>query len=189
MVLEGLLEREAAGELFLLAPLEVAEKVGAGSPSRVLVVDDTTKPKQLRTLAPSPVPRRIVRAHPLALPFAEGACGALVAVDTLSRWASPGEALEGFSRVLRNGALLVVVERLAEGLTGRALLRIARPTRHVVAPESLTGLLLNAGFSRVGQLWPEGNPRAYITYGRRHATASAPGSGATPGSAGPPGAA
>jgi hypothetical protein len=163
-VLEGILGGELSTTL-LLAPLPTANHVEVAPGRRLVVVDDLTKPKRLRALAPKDGSRSLVRAHPLALPIAPGSIGALVAVDTLSRWPQPERTLAALAELLREGGLLVVVERLAEGL-GRALYRLARPGRQLLPPEAVTGLLLNAGFARVGQSWPGSTPRSVITSGR-----------------------
>jgi hypothetical protein len=151
------------GPVLLLGPLDLAEQLR--HIPHLLVADDVTKPSRLAkhsTLA-------VVRAHGESLPVEDASLAAILAVESLSRFASPEVALVAWSRALRDGGCLVVVERLVQSLTMRTLHRLIEPSRHRLAPEDLTSLLLNGGYARVAQAWPTTRLRALVTSGNRRA--------------------
>jgi SAM-dependent methyltransferase len=150
--------KDAAGPVLLLGPPELAEQLQHVVP-HLLLADDATKPSRLARHSALAV----VRAHGEALPIDDGSLAAILAVEALSRFASPQIVLAAWSRALRDGGRLLVVERLVQSLTMRTLHRLIEPSRHRLAPEDLTSLLLNAGYGRVAQLWPTTRQRALVT--------------------------
>jgi SAM-dependent methyltransferase len=106
-------------------------------------------------------------AEAAELPFAARSLSAVFAVEALSRYASPEAVLADWRRTLRPDGWLVVVERLIQSATLRALRRLLSAPRFQAPPEQLTALLLNAGFMAVGQSWPASRTRLVITSGRR----------------------
>lgn len=111
--------------------------------------------------------RPTIAAEVAELPFAARSLSALFAVETLSRYASPEPVLADWRRILHPDGWLVVVERLIQSATMRALRRLLAAPRFQAPPEQLTALLLNAGFVAVGQSWPTSRTRLVITSGRR----------------------
>jgi hypothetical protein len=133
-------------------------------PGLRLVIDPLSRPRKLARQRFDPL--LVLRADPLRIPLPPAALGSVVALDMLGRVPDPAAALGEWSRVLGDGGMLVVVERLANGAVPRALRRLAAPSRRVLAPEDVTGLMLNCGLVGIGQVWPAAR---FITVGRTRA--------------------
>ena len=127
---------------------------------RLTVVDDVTKPARL---AKQGREQQVLRAHLDDLPIAERSVGAIIAIEALSRCTSPEAALSAWSRALRDGGTLVLVERIVQSATLRTLHRLIEPSRRWLPPEQLTCLLLNGGYTRIGQFWPPARLRSVVT--------------------------
>jgi hypothetical protein len=102
-----------------------------------------------------------------ALPVAPRALSSLCAVEVLSRFPSPDALISSWRQALRPRGSILVVERLIQSATMRALRRLLSTQRYQPPPEGLTALLLNAGFVSVGQSWPASRTRVVITRGTR----------------------
>jgi hypothetical protein len=144
------------------APMVAARAEAQLHGVQLTVVDDVTKPSRLARHGPG---QQVLRAHLDDLPFAERSVGAIIAIEALSRSTSPDAALSVWSRTLRDGGTLVLVERIVQSATLRTLHRLIEPSRRWLPPEQLTCLLLNAGYVRIGQFWPPARLRSVVTVG------------------------
>jgi SAM-dependent methyltransferase len=126
-----------------------------------LVLDPLGRPRKLAQLRTATLP--VLRADPRRIPLPDGTLGSVVTLDMLGRMPDPAAALAEWARVLADGGTLVVVEPLANGAVPRALRRLAAPSRRLLAPEEVTGLMLNCGLAEIGQRWPAAH---FISAGR-----------------------
>jgi hypothetical protein len=148
-----------AGLILMLSAASTAEELTRAA-APLVVIDDVTKSPRLSKLSHN---FSILRAVPSDLPAADRSVGCILAVNTLSRYASPEKVLAAWSRCLRDQGRIVLVERLLQSQTLRTLHRFIEPSRHWLAPEHLTCLLLNAGYLNIRQAWPPA--RSVITTG------------------------
>lgn len=134
-----------------------------------LLVDDRSKLAKLAKLAKlqehtgSP---NVVRAGPLHLPLPRRSLGALVAALCLGRLdVRDASIFAAWSDLLRPKGNLLLVERLHLSPTRRTLGRLL-PFGSALAPEDLTCWLLNAGYTGIGQVFPDdGSGSLVVTRG------------------------
>lgn len=149
------------GATLVLGELVLAEQLQPIIP-QMLAVEDRNKPT--KTAKSNSLPFTI-RATPTDLPIADQSLHAIVALDFLSLFSSPESLLQDWSRLLITGGKLILVERIIQGITQRALRRLIEPARNWLAPEHLTCLLLNAGFTNIGQSWLPARQQVVVTAG------------------------
>ncbi len=149
-----------AGHAMVIGSTPLAAALAGQHPEvAVLSLDPWT-----RRTAPTP---RTIAGDASELPLAPRSLSALFAVEALSRYAAAEPILASWRQALRPTGWIVIIERLIQSATMRALRRLISAQRYQAPPEQLTALLLNAGFSAVGQSWPAVRTRMVITVGRR----------------------
>jgi hypothetical protein len=134
---------EGQGCRLYIGPLPLARALHEAIDEPLLVFNDRLKLSKLAKLTDEMV---VLRAAPHQLPVADGCVSALVVADVVSQL--PLDLLEGIStwrRSLQPNGSLLLIERLRRSLGG--VLARRTPTE----PEDLTGAMLNAGFSGIGQ--------------------------------------
>jgi len=152
---------EEQGIILIFGSLSLANHLRTKA-TRVAVID---YPRAPDVLAQHRDGQTILRAQPLQLPTADRSISGIVAVNILSRVSSPNLLMDSWSRSLRPGGKIVLVEREMQGFALRTWQRLIDPSRFPLAPEHLTCLLLNAGFAGIGQAWPSSRLQTVVTSG------------------------
>jgi hypothetical protein len=145
------------GWTLYLGPLPLARALHDALGGDLLLVNGRLKPSKLAKQASGMV---VLRAAPLQLPLAHDQLSTLVVADESTRL--PQDLLErvcAWRRWLEPDGLLVLLARLRRSLGGV----LAR--QRLTEPEDLTGAMLNAGFSGIGQRFYTSG--LVLTQGRR----------------------
>jgi len=152
------------GPVLVMGPLALglALRRSAEAAAMPLLVTSTLKPRRLAKQAAGTA---VVRASPVGPPVCDRSLEVIVAVHVLSRLPDAPAALAVWSRALRAGGRLALVESLTLSPTLRALRRLTRPRRARFAPEDLTAALLNTGFIDIEQGWLQAGSGDVITSG------------------------
>jgi hypothetical protein len=155
----------AEGKAVLFCPPAVAAQVheACATDVQLVVLTDASKlTKAYQRLGDLPV----VQAELEKIPLAPRSVDCVVAVDVLSRTATPLETLAPLCKLLHDGGRLVVAERLMRSPTLRVLRRVTTPGSRRLLPEDVCGALLNADVGAIRQTWPQGYPERVVTHGR-----------------------
>jgi SAM-dependent methyltransferase len=148
------------GPALVMGPLALGHALHQETGTTPLLVASTLKPRRLaRQAAGRPaLEHAVVRANPASPPVSDRSLSVIVADHVLSRVPDAAATLATWSRALRAGGRLVLVESLTLSPALRALQRLTRPRRARFAPEDLTAALLNTGFIEIEQGWlPSGS--------------------------------
>jgi len=120
----------------------------------------------IQTLHRGPRPEcPVLLAHPLRPPLPERSMAGVIAVDVLS--SVDGDAVDQWGRLLKPRGRLLLVDPVTQGTFGRLIKRITAPRCQPLAPETITGLMLNAGFTGISQLRSPHLPGQVVTLGER----------------------
>lgn len=153
------------GKAVLVCPPAMAVQVhdAGGTDVQLVVLTDAAKlSKAFQRLGDRPV----VQADLDKIPLAPRSVDCVVAVDVLSRTATPLATLAPLCKLLVDGGRLVVAERLMRSPTLRLLRRVTAPGSRRLLPEDVCGVLLNADLAAIRQTWPRGYPERVVTHGR-----------------------